>query len=143
MHNHFKNFKRFYLSTCTLLNTFRALLCPSSGAFPSLHTQPLFTFICRVHTPFLFLLNLFWMLHIKFCTKHNLNPFLLFPRTQVPHSSELPIGIWFAGWMMADIMDQSLWKTARLFNRLNYWRVKMISWKYCWSGWLHWYRRFH
>jgi hypothetical protein len=37
MHNHFKNFKRFYLFTCTPLNMFRALLYPSSGAFPSLH----------------------------------------------------------------------------------------------------------
>jgi hypothetical protein len=34
--NHFKNFKIFYLFTCTLLNMFRALLCPSSGAFPAL-----------------------------------------------------------------------------------------------------------
>lgn len=32
-----------------------------------------------------------WMLHIKLSTKHNLKPFLLFPRAQVPHFSELPI----------------------------------------------------
>jgi hypothetical protein len=43
-----KHFKGFYLFTCTLLNVFQTLLCPSSGAFPSLHTQLLFTVWCLV-----------------------------------------------------------------------------------------------
>ena len=42
-----------------------------------------------------------WMLHIKFCTKHNLNPILFFPRAQVPHSSELPI--WHDGTVACSI----------------------------------------
>jgi hypothetical protein len=53
-----KNFKRFYLFTCTLLNMFRALFYPSSGAFPSLHTQPLFTVWCPVRCCFQLLLIL-------------------------------------------------------------------------------------
>jgi hypothetical protein len=110
-------FKNFY----DLFHTFLSF-------WPNIVHKECFTYVCMnvciqdmtntntvqiikiIEVPYLYLpcthsisvpLKLVWMLHIKFCTKHNLNPFLLFPRTQVPHSSELPI--WHDGTVACSI----------------------------------------
>jgi hypothetical protein len=59
---------------------FRALLCPSSGAFPSLHTQPLFTVCCPVRCCFQSCSGLSEVFSVRrwnrHCCAHHQEPFL-------------------------------------------------------------------